>query len=301
MTRAVHAGGRTAAGVGGAVTRARASLRRRLDFVRHARVLPLAERLLRSVVPGGMDPRAVLEPRLRTAADGAPFFDVGGTEVFFLDSEVPEEGWAEAVRGAVHVLTETLLREPAFFGPQVGIHPGDHVFDLGGHIGTSALLFSDRVGPRGRVYSFEPVFVEPFRRTMQANGVENVVLVPAAVGDRVGEAHFAVTDFGLDSRMDPGGSGGRRRTVPITTVDAYRERHGPDRVGFIKLDVEGAEERALLGARRTLEECRPRLSIASDHRDRGFGGEFQRLKLVRFLRGLGYRLRERGGRRILAW
>ena len=55
--------------------------------------------------------------------------------------------------------------------------------------------------------------------------------------------------------------------VPLTTVDnIVRELH-LSRVDFIKMDIEGAEVRALHGAKETLQRFRPRLSIATEHND----------------------------------
>jgi FkbM family methyltransferase len=38
-------------------------------------------------------------------------------------------------------------------------------------------------------------------------------------------------------------------------------------VDLIKMDIEGAEEQAILGARETIERCKPKWSIASYHID----------------------------------
>ena len=238
--------------------------------------------------------------RLRRADDGTEYFDMNGTRIYFRPAWCPaaDEG---ACRGALQILEEAYLRDPGFFCPEVAIRPGDVVFDLGGNLGTSALLFAGLAGRRGRVVSFEPAFHELLARNVRENGARNVTVVPAAVGDREGEAEFAITAEGIDSRIDPGGRGGLRRTVPVVTIDGHVRRAGLERVDFIKMDVEGAEEPALRGGERTIREHRPRLSLASYHRDAGFAGEPQHPKLVRLLTAWGYRLREVGRTHIFAW
>jgi hypothetical protein len=53
--------------------------------------------------------------------------------------------------------------------------------------------------------------------------------------------------------------------VPLITIDALVSELGLPRVDFIKMDIEGAEPNALLGARRTIAAFRPRMSIACEH------------------------------------
>ncbi|MEK7406831.1 MAG: FkbM family methyltransferase [Acidobacteriota bacterium] len=54
--------------------------------------------------------------------------------------------------------------------------------------------------------------------------------------------------------------------VPLTTIDKLVEELKLERVDFIKMDIEGAEQQALVGAQRTLAKFRPRLALSSYHR-----------------------------------
>jgi hypothetical protein len=53
--------------------------------------------------------------------------------------------------------------------------------------------------------------------------------------------------------------------IRLTTVDALVRQFGLDRVDLIKMDIEGAEVRALRGATETIRRFRPRLAIATYH------------------------------------
>ena len=53
--------------------------------------------------------------------------------------------------------------------------------------------------------------------------------------------------------------------LPVTTIDSLVEELRLGRVDFIKMDIEGAEQRALVGARTTLTTWRPRLAIAVEN------------------------------------
>jgi FkbM family methyltransferase len=137
-------------------------------------------------------------------------------------------------------------------------------------------------------------------RNVEANGIPNVTVVPVGVADRSGEAEMHVGDALIDASVARAPSCARfRRTVPRVTLDEYVEREGLERVDFIKMDIEGAEELALRDARGVIERFRPRWSIASYHTD--FEGDPQHPKLVRLLRDFGYTVREVERKRIFAW
>ena len=57
----------------------------------------------------------------------------------------------------------------------------------------------------------------------------------------------------------------RSWTVPLTTIDALVAELKLPRVDYIKMDIEGAEKKALAGGRNTIAKFRPRLSIATEH------------------------------------
>jgi FkbM family methyltransferase len=55
--------------------------------------------------------------------------------------------------------------------------------------------------------------------------------------------------------------------VNLTTIDTIVDELKLERVDFIKMDVEGAEQKALLGGARSIGQHRPRLAIATEHTD----------------------------------
>ncbi len=146
------------------------------------------------------------------------------------------------------------------------VNPGDVVLDCGAHVGiyTREAL---RAGAR-LVVAVEPgpENLECLRRNVAEELKEGrVIICPKGVWDR--EAQLAL-------RRDPGNSGADRVVtagnegdlrVPLTTIDNLVEELRLERVDFIKMDIEGAERRALRGAQKTLARYRPRLAIASYH------------------------------------
>jgi FkbM family methyltransferase len=95
-----------------------------------------------------------------------------------------------------------------------------------------------------------------------------LVLCPKGVWDRNDSLVLerAPGNSGHD-RVLVGPTPGRNApVVPLTTIDKLVRDLRLDRVDFIKMDIEGAEQRALAGARDTLARYRPRLAIAGYHR-----------------------------------
>lgn len=236
---------------------------------------------------------------LRRTAAGEPYFEVDGRRIFFVP-EGDRVDEAAALSGAMLIIRESFFDPCDFFWGPVTTDPGDVVLDLGGNLGTSAMRFAALVGAAGRVYSFEPVFASLLARNVAGCGLDNVELVPVAVGDAVGQITFNVTPLGIDSRITHKPPGADRHvTLPVTTLDHFVAERGLDRLDFIKLDIEGAEEMALRGGEQTLRRFRPRMTIASYHTDPG--GEKQHPRLMCLLREWGFNTREVPGRRIYAW
>ncbi|HJQ79366.1 MAG TPA: FkbM family methyltransferase [Lacipirellulaceae bacterium] len=186
------------------------------------------------------------------------------------------------------------------------LRPGQVAVDVGCHKGAYTYWMRRRVGPSGAVFAFEPQprQVAYLRHLFDSMNYDNVVLVPTALSDRVGQlplhvpsgngkTHGATLEHGawsMERGVKISGSGSplpapcSPLVVDVTTLDAFfadRPR-GPD---FLKIDVEGHESAVLAGARQTLERYRPRLLVECEARHRPDGdvrGVFD------FLHSLGY-------------
>lgn len=146
------------------------------------------------------------------------------------------------------------------------VRPGSVVLDVGANLGIYALCLAEWVGPRGRVYAFEP---NPAARAVlekhvALNGVgDRVIVVGEAISDTDGEATFNAVGIEGYSRLgaeNPDLPGGAPITVSVTTLDAFcaREHVTPD---WLILDIEGYEGAALRGARATTESLCGRVGI----------------------------------------
>ena len=135
---------------------------------------------------------------------------------------------------------------------------GMTVLDLGANIGYFSVIAAALVGPRGHLHAFEPIpgnfkrLQENLRPFPWAN------LHPYAVGNAAQE----LTMYYSDRKAGWAGvhdlpSRNSSTTVQMTRLDDWLTSHPLDRIDFIKLDIEGSELDALLGARHMLHHFHP--------------------------------------------
>lgn len=127
------------------------------------------------------------------------------------------------------------------------IKRGTAVIDAGAYIGTHSLAMARLVGPNGRVYAFEPqkkVFRELVFNIIE-NDVPNVIPLRFALGEASRLIEMDKPVDGLEGIVKVGQGGD---PVELRTLDSF---HLGD-VSFIKIDVEGYEDKILSGARQTI-------------------------------------------------
>ena len=140
------------------------------------------------------------------------------------------------------------------------VKAGDIVYDIGAHVGYTALLFSSLVGENGFVFAFEPSpanYVR-LRGNMDDNRVPNVTTIDAAVSDHEGVAFLE--ERGTQSAIAAGQGAAGTATSKVRTMRlddfVYRDGHPPPTV--VKLDVEGHGGAVLEGMTQVLRSARLR-------------------------------------------
>ena len=159
----------------------------------------------------------------------------------------------------------------AVFEPEVlaalrqWVRPGMTVVDIGANIGYFTAHLSRLVGEQGEVHAFEP---EPtnfsiLTENVNMNGLNNVRLHRAAVGEERGDAKLHTSDFngGMHRLYDSVCCTGPSVSVPVLRLDDVL---AGSKVDLIKIDIEGYEESALRGAERCLRQ-NPNLKIISEY------------------------------------
>jgi FkbM family methyltransferase len=147
------------------------------------------------------------------------------------------------------------------------VQPGDIALDCGANVGVwtrTALARGAKL-----VVAFEPApeNFECYRRNYREEiAAGRVILVPKGVWDKEDvlplkrDPHNSAADSFV---LLKDGSAGVQ--APLTTIDRVVEELQLPRVDYIKMDIEGAEVRALTGAQSTIARFHPRLSISTEH------------------------------------
>jgi FkbM family methyltransferase len=216
-----------------------------------------------------------------------------------------QRGTARFTRNNRAYVTETaefklVTAEPPFevrrmideFEHRHRVKPGEVVVDAGAFNGILMSIFASQVGPSGRVLAFEPDAVNRKKalRNWELNGrPAHVEIIPAGLWDSETEIEFCERGA-LGSSAFWDGPGGNRVRVHTTTLDQVVRERNLQRVDFVKMNIEGAEIKALLGARDTIRQFRPHFAISTDHFVDGdvARGEYTFGPVEELLRGHGY-------------
>lgn len=159
-------------------------------------------------------------------------------------------------------------------GVIIKARPNDVVLDCGACWGETSLYFAHEVGAHGRVYSFEfiPENIKIFEHNLKHNPMleEIIHLIPHPVWDRSDEALY-YSDHGPGSSVnDVVGMQSAEQKCLTLSIDDFVMRYDVPRVDFIKMDIEGAEVKALQGAKNTIEKFHPTLAISLYHKPDDF-------------------------------
>jgi len=239
--------------------------------------------------------------RLITQKDTPSYFSIAGYKIYF-EPEYDIDDRNELLKGITHVISEGLLF-PEFFNPQVNLKQGNIVLDIGSFIGLSSMIFSKKFGEEGKVYAIEPVMHNVIRKNIEENNINNVYVIPKAIGNEVGKTEIEISDYGGDASITRRESTKdyykKKKIIELTTLDFLVKELELERIDFIKMDIEGAEELAIRGADNIIKQFRPKWSISSYHID--FNNEPQHNKLVNLMLDYGYRIKQIDKKHIFAW
>jgi FkbM family methyltransferase len=195
-------------------------------------------------------------------------------------------GWCLFVGGAFEPNSLALLMRT--------LAPGMTFVDAGANEGLYTLIASQRVGPSGTVIAIEPSSreLERLQSNLRTNQIDNVTVVPRALGADISRKELHVADdrhSGLNTLGKFAGTGAmetRTEMVEVLPLDNVLKERGVRDPDVVKLDIEGAEYSALLGAKAALATY-PLLLIELNNLALGDQGASAQ-QVVSFLKRRGY-------------
>lgn len=174
----------------------------------------------------------------------------------------------------------------------------DLLVDVGANVGQYATGMR-ALGYAGPIISFEPMqaALQSLEKTAAADG--NWRVIPKGISDHSGSAklHVAANSISssllemeeLHARMAPGSTYIDAEEIAITTIDAAMAGLSPDASRlWLKIDVQGLEDKVLAGAEATLQRVtciQLELSLVQL-----YAGQTTYLPLLTHLRELGFEL-----------
>ncbi len=138
-----------------------------------------------------------------------------------------------------------------YFFDEVNIKPGDVVFDIGAGPGDFSAVCSAKGAKNVFAFEPDPINARPIELIKELNGTR-ITIVPLFCGVQTHENMTTIDDFVIKEKLS--------------------------QIDFIKMDIEGAELKALEGAKITLEKFAPKLSICTYH-NKGDGEKIRELIL----------------------
>lgn len=183
-------------------------------------------------------------------------------------------------------LTPTLLAHGEYCQGEINllsrfIKPGAQVIEAGGNIGAHTLPLASLVGQSGHILTFEPQVEanQLLRSNVELAELTNVSVYDAALSDEVQTLYMERPSYsklwntgGLSVHYELG------EAIEAVTIDSLKL----DRCDLIKLDVEGHERKAIMGAENTIAKFRPVIFVEDDRVEEG-------VELRKYILSLGYR------------
>lgn len=125
------------------------------------------------------------------------------------------------------------------------IEEGAWVVDAGAFIGDHTVAYIKKAGPDGRVFAFEP---NPAAYSCLCHNCPEAVTFNCGLSDRETAVNYSPNQNAGAGHIEFGSG-----DIKLVTLDSLNLR----RCDFLKLDIEGCEYEALLGAQKTISIHRP--------------------------------------------
>jgi FkbM family methyltransferase len=167
------------------------------------------------------------------------------------------------------------------------------VLDVGASWGAFALPAARKIGPSGQVIAVEmsPGNGRVILESAKANAVDNIRLILVGVSDTLGTAFLRRQTMHNNHQLEPSGDGVPADLddfdiAPVVPLDLLRSEFG--KVDVMKIDIEGMEYRAFMGAKAFMAEQKPITFLEYSPRFQAETSRAEGSALLSFFLDMGY-------------
>jgi len=186
----------------------------------------------------------------------------------WLEDDISKETMIQYLRGHIELIRfpfkkiwDLEMVENQYFSPDIiSLKDNETFVDVGAYTGDTLEIFSKKVSHFNKYYA-----LEPNEKCFEA--LNDVMLNCQGKGQCIHIPKGAWNECGVMELIDATGCGvvinGGESSVAVDRIDNILQ---DDAVSFIKMDIEGAELKALEGAENTIKRCKPVLAICVYHK-----------------------------------
>lgn len=174
-----------------------------------------------------------------------------------------------------------------YLHPIVNPKKNDVIIEGGiGSLPNTTKLFSKQIGAKGKIYAFEPV-PDMFETALtHTNKIDNIVLEKLGLWHKKDTMDIILAADSSTFRSIELFKGNPTVKCNLVTIDEYCAEKKIEKVNLIKMDIEGAEQNALNGAMRVIQENKPKLQVCLYHSLK----DFIDIPISTIEKNLGYKL-----------
>ena len=160
--------------------------------------------------------------------------------------------------GDVKYLVKTHSEKMKLYDEVLPLSDNETIMDLGAYDGDTVREFLTVTnGKYNKIFALEPDEKNFRKLERKTEGLENLIRLNIGAWDKKETLYFAKKS-GRNSRLEDGGV-----PVEFDSVDNIADCE----ITFIKMDIEGAELKALEGAKNTVRKYKPKLYVCAYHRN----------------------------------
>ena len=125
------------------------------------------------------------------------------------------------------------------------VQEGDVIIDIGGYHGLYSIAISKSIGPRGKIYLFEPNpdSFKVLKENLFENNIKNIIPINKAVYNKTGEFRFFKKRAGSRIVAKTFKTNTKNSIISVSAISLseFINTNHLHKINFIKMDAEGSE------------------------------------------------------------